>query len=106
MVGGEPPPQVRTRPPAHPGGLFMHIPKPWYRASKDAWFVEIHGRQHRLGKHPEGAPPPKKGKTGWNPPDEILRIFHELMVREDPGSLPMPARLTVAELFNRFLDDI
>jgi hypothetical protein len=28
----------------------MRPQKPWYRASKDAWYVEINGRQVRLAK--------------------------------------------------------
>ena len=28
----------------------MRTPKPWYRAPKNAWYVEIGGRQVRLAK--------------------------------------------------------
>ena len=48
----------------------MKQPKPWYRASKSAWYVEHNFKQHRLGEHPDGAPPPKKSKSGWNAPKE------------------------------------
>jgi len=30
----------------------MKQPKPWYRASKSAWYVEHHFKQVRLGEHP------------------------------------------------------
>jgi hypothetical protein len=28
----------------------MRTPKPWYRASKDVWYVEFNGQQIRLAK--------------------------------------------------------
>ncbi len=59
----------------------MNHRKPWYRKSKDAWYVEIDGRQRLIGKHPEGAPPPKKSsRTGlWNAPQEIQSAFRKLI---------------------------
>src|SRR3954471_12856415 len=50
----------------------MRPRKPWYRASKEKWYVESEGRKVPLGTHPVGAPPPKKGKNGWNAPPEIM----------------------------------
>lgn len=35
----------------------MRQPTPWFRAAKNAWFVELGGRQRRLGRHPDGAAP-------------------------------------------------
>src|SRR5262245_60301013 len=54
----------------------MRQPKPWFRTSKQAWYVELNGRQVRLGQHPEGAAPPKKSKSGWNAPQPILDAFY------------------------------
>jgi len=31
----------------------MKFPKPWYRKSRDAWFVTLDGRQVKLGKTEE-----------------------------------------------------
>lgn len=61
----------------------MRRQAPWYRASKNAWYVESNGRQVRLGEHPESAPAPSKGKDGWNAPLEIERDFHRLMATEN-----------------------
>jgi hypothetical protein len=41
----------------------MRQPQPWFRTSKNAWYVEHRGSQHMLGKH-TGDTHPKRGKTG------------------------------------------
>jgi hypothetical protein len=51
----------------------MRPRKPWYRASKKKWYVEFDGQKVALGPHPDGAPPPKKGKAGWNAPPRSWR---------------------------------
>ena len=28
---------------------MSHHPKPWYRKSRNVWYVEIDGKQHNLG---------------------------------------------------------
>jgi integrase/recombinase XerD len=76
--------------------------KPWFRKSRNAWFVEKGGRQHILGKHPKVAPPPKKIKGEWKPPLEILDAFYNLMAR-DPANLHQPCRLSVAAVCDLFL---
>lgn len=81
----------------------MKQPKPWYRASKSAWYVEHNFKQHRLGEHPEGAPPPKKTKAGWNAPKEILDAFYKLMATA-PANLPKPEVIPVATVCDLFLD--
>jgi integrase len=80
----------------------MRQPQPWFRTSKNAWYVEFDGSQRSLGLHPEDAPPPKKGKTGWNPPDEIRRAYKKLLAEESPR-LPEPSRIKVRDLLRRFL---
>ena len=65
----------------------MRLPKPWFRASKNAWFVEHDGKQVRLGVHPENAPLPKKSNAGWNTPKEIQDAFYKLMA-SDPATMP------------------
>src|SRR5947209_1627400 len=34
---------------------------PWYRSQTDSWYVELHGKQQPLGRHPEGADQKAKG---------------------------------------------
>jgi hypothetical protein len=83
----------------------MRLPEgPWYRASRDAWFVEIDGRQGPLGKHPKGAPIPKKSEdTGrWNAPKAIRDAYNRLMVL-GPGGLPKKADITAAHVCDLFL---
>lgn len=59
-----------------------HRPEPFFKASRSTWYVEIDRRQINLGHHPEGYPPPRKGKSGWNAPEPILQKFHELMAKK------------------------
>ena len=80
----------------------MKQPKPWFRTSKSAWFVEHHGQQIRLGDHPDDAPKPKKSKAGWNPPPPILDAFYKLMA-SDPVNLPKPDKILTAVLCDLFL---
>ena len=46
----------------------MKKPFPWYSDTRSGggWFVKLSGDQNFLGKHPDNAPPPKKGKDGWS----------------------------------------
>ena len=81
----------------------MKHPTPWFRASKQAWFVQHNGRQCRLGDHPEGAPPPKKSKAGWNVPDTIRDAFYKLMAR-DPATMPRAEDILAAQVCDLFLD--
>ena len=81
----------------------MKKPKPWYRASKSAWYVEHNFKQVRLGEHPEGVAPPKKTKSGWNTPQPILDAFYKLMAT-DPANLPKPDRIKAALICDLFLD--
>src|SRR5207253_2909913 len=78
-------------------------PKPWYRASKSAWYVEHNLKQVRLGEHTDGAPPPKKSKSGWNAPQPILDAFYKLMA-SDPANLPKPEKILAAQLCDLFLE--
>jgi integrase len=85
----------------------MNHRKPWYRKSKDAWYVEIDGRQRLLGKHPEGAPAPKKSpRTGiWNAPQEIQAAFRKLIdshEREEALKAD-PRKVLAREVCDRYL---
>jgi integrase len=64
--------------------------RPWYRASKDAWFVEIGGKQHRLvnGKANE--------KAAWD-------AFYRLMA-SGKGKVPEADTLRVATVCDLFLE--
>jgi hypothetical protein len=35
--------------------MHYHIPKPFYRKSRDTWYVEVDGRQINLGKDRDAA---------------------------------------------------
>jgi hypothetical protein len=49
--------------------------------------VKLNGGQHFLGKHPEDAPPPNKGRDGkWKPPGAILDEFYRLMALRDTAA--------------------
>lgn len=76
---------------------------PWYRKFNNTWYATVHGDRWPPGKHPEGAPPPKKGKRGWNAPDAILTAFHQLMAAETPQPL-RPADTCVTAVLDLFLD--
>ena len=81
----------------------MPVYRPWYRAQTNTWYVEVRGSQVPLGKHPENLPRPKKGKSGWNPPEAILLAFHRLMAA-DPANVPRADDLKVCVVCDLFLD--
>jgi hypothetical protein len=69
----------------------VRIPtKPWYRASKDAWYVEINGRQVRLAK-------------GRDNEKAARDAFYKLMANGS-GKLPEADTLRVATVCDLFLD--
>jgi integrase len=82
-----------------------HFPKPWFRPSRNTWYVEIDGTQHSLGAH-EGAPP-KKGRQGWSPPEAVDDAFRELKkalkeAKPEPAVAVKPD--LVSALCDKFLD--
>jgi hypothetical protein len=99
-----PSPSKPTDLPVETGGLLMRSSSPWFRPCRNTWFVEIAGKQQVLGKHPEGAPTPKKGKNGiWNAPPEIMAAFHKLMATSS-RKLPQADTLKVCQVCDLFLD--
>jgi integrase len=73
------------------GGLpVAHYPKPFYRAPRRLWYVQIDGKQINLG------------------PDEAAahRRYHELMaIRDEPTPDPAPTQVALAvELLDAFLE--
>jgi integrase len=64
---------------------MAHFPKPYFRKSRQLWYVQIDGREHKLG--------PDR--------DEAFRRYHQLMA-EPPEQKIAADRLT--ELIDRFLD--
>lgn len=80
----------------------MRPRKPWYRASKKKWYAEIDGQKKSLGSHPEGAPEPKKGKSGWNAPPAIVAAFYKLMAA-DPTTLPKQEEIKACQIGDLFL---
>jgi integrase len=66
----------------------MKFPKPFFRKSKQAWYVQFGKHQHSLGKDRE----------------EAFRRYRELLLHEE-GKPPRPDRsYTVAEVADLFLD--
>lgn len=80
----------------------MRHPKPWFRASKSAWYVQYRGKKVPLGEHPDSAPLPKKTNGSWNAPKAILDAYHKLMAT-DPANLPKPDQILVAQVADLFL---
>src|SRR5947209_1606159 len=70
--------------------------KPWYWEARDGWYVKLKGERHYLGPHPEGAPKPKKGKTGWNSPRSIDDALERLL-KGEPARPPEPVAGAVSE---------
>jgi integrase len=68
----------------------MRQPTPWYRTSKNAWFVELGGKQIRLAK-------------GKDSEKLAFEAFYRLMAVR-PENLPPADKLTVATLCDLFLD--
>jgi integrase len=64
--------------------------KPWYRASKDAWYVQLHGRKVRLAK-------------GRDNEKAAQQAFYKLMATGS-GKLPETDTLRVATVCDLFLD--
>lgn len=86
---------------------MARVAHPWYWEERDAWYVTKDGHRHPLGSHPENAPPPRKTKGKWNPPEAIRLAFHTLMVAPPPAApaAPVtPSNLSVALLFEKYLD--
>lgn len=82
--------------------------KPYYKHSRRTWYVELAGKQHSLGRHPDNSPEPKKPprKGEWSPPAEVLSAYHRLMASRPDESLAPPSRDDTGSLvllFERFL---
>jgi integrase len=67
----------------------MRVHKPWFRKSRDAWFVEINGKQVKLA-------------DGKGSEREAYREFYRLMSVHE-GKIPEPGKLTVAHVCDLFL---
>lgn len=53
----------------------MKQPQPWFRTSKDAWYVELHGKQYRLAKGKENE-------------EAAYQAYHELMANPPQPEKP------------------
>lgn len=82
-------------------------PSPWYWPERNGWFTILNGSRHSLGEHPKDLPQPTKRKGKWVAPLTIETAFHALLAAPQPQNSMRPAHrtdLTVAELFEKFLD--
>jgi len=71
----------------------MRLPEgPWYRASRDAWYVEVGGKQVKL----------VKGKANKK---AAVEVFHRLMAL-DPSGLPKTHEITVVHVCDLFLNSV
>jgi hypothetical protein len=66
-------------------------PRPFYKAGRRTWYVEVNRVQHKLGKHPAGQPDPRKGKDGlWIAPPDVLQQFRKVMATAHSTPVPEP----------------
>jgi hypothetical protein len=72
--------------------------QPWYWEVRKGWYVIVNGQRHTLGEHPATAPPPKKGKRGWNSPPEIDVAYRRLLTTGIPQAAPQGGETVVAVL--------
>ena len=72
--------------------------QPWYWEARDGWYVIVGGQRHFLGEHPRNAPPPKKGRRGWNSPREIDEAYRRLLDTGSPEAEPEGVESVVAVL--------
>jgi integrase len=71
--------------------MHYHVPKPFYRKSRNTWYVELNGRQVNLG----------------NDRDDAFQRYHEIMASppsdREARSTPSGDGVRLTELFDRFL---
>src|ERR1043165_496200 len=75
-----------------------HKPEPWFRPSRHLWYVELDGKQEKLGKHPDGHPPPEKRAGIWNTPQPILDAFYRLMAERSQKTAKEKADAKIKKL--------
>lgn len=79
------------------------MPEPFFKPSRDTWYVELHGKQHSLGRHPANAPPPKRSrKGGWIAPSVVQDAYHKLMAAA-PEPAPVIRAGSVIEIIDKYL---
>lgn len=73
-------------------------PEPWYWKSRKAWYVQVDGKQIKLGDDPGPRP-----RAGPKAPPEVMRAYHRLMA--DAGLLTEAERkrATVPDVCDAFL---
>jgi len=85
-----------------------HHARPFFRQDRQLWYVEIKGKQHRLGKHPSKEPEPKKVDGKWNVPVAIMQLYHDAMANQNqpvpPGSEPGLPAVQVLEDFMDYIE--
>lgn len=70
----------------------MRQPEPWYRTAKNAWYVQVAGKKHRLAKGPKE----ETRKAAFD-------AFYKLMAHR-PENLPGPDRIATALVCDLFLE--
>ena len=81
-----------------------HTPKPFYKANRNAWYVERYRVQHVLGKYPANLPPPIKKNGVWQARRRCMDAFYKKMATKDERA---PVREVfgqqVLSVFDQFL---
>jgi integrase len=80
-------------------------PSPWYWPERNGWYTILNGHREFLAAHPPEAPPPTKRAGKWVIPQFVEQVFYKLLATpqtEKPAS--EPSGLTVAEIFDKYLD--
>jgi hypothetical protein len=72
----------------------MRRPEPWYWAARKGWYVQVKGKQVKLGSDPKGR----------KPSPEVMQEYHRLMAASGLISSADRRSATVPEVLEAFLE--
>jgi integrase len=83
-----------------------HAPQPYFKPSRNTWYVELNRKQVSLGSHPQGLPPPQKKDGQWDPPPQIREAFYRVMADRQgkPATERQVVTVAAVAVIDRFLD--